>query len=184
MREVAVERSVADGTELLGVHVHLDSGEEEYVYARPVGQDTWFHFVGTDSTADDHDPFTAVVDPDRRDDVDQLLIDQGYPVRTQDDSTPPEGQLEILTTEGTQARPFHTHPGTFVVYQDQGPSPKAPPGDDTVHIAILERTDESLRVRVDAPGGPPPEFAIREAALAPYGHAQNPASLPDVVVEN
>ena len=184
MREVAVDRTVADGTELLRVRVHRGTGEEEYVYARPVGQDTWFHFVGTDSTVRDHDPFTSVVDPDRRDDVDRVLLDQGYPVRTQDGSTPPEGQLEILTTEGTRARPFHTHPGTFVVFQDQGPTPKAPPGEDAVHVAILERTDDTLRVRVDATGGPPPEFAIREAALAPYGHAQNPATLPDVVVEN
>lgn len=184
MREVAVDRSVTDGTELLRVRTHAESGDDEFVYARPVGQDTWFHFVGTDSTTHDIDPFTAAVDPDRRDEVDRILLDRGYPIRTQDGSTPPEGQLEILTADGTRARPFHTHPGTFIVYQDQGPTPKAPPGDDTIHVAILERTDDTLRVRVDAPGGPPPEYAIREAALAPYGQAQNPATLPTVTVEN
>lgn len=184
MREFSLDRSITDGTELLVVRVHDTDGDDEFVYARPIGQDTWFHFVGTDSSHCRVDPFSTDTDSARREDVDNLLLERGYPIRAQDGTTPPEGQLEVLTTEGTKARPFHTHPGTFVVYRDEGPTPAGPPGEGSIHIAILARTDDELRVRVDAAGGPPPAYAIREAALAPYGHAHNPATLPDVVVEN
>lgn len=184
MHEVSVDRTITDGTELLVGRVHGREGDDEYVYARPVGQDTWFNYVGTDSTRRAVDPFAPEPDSDRRAAVDRVLLDRGYPIRTQDGTTPPEGQLEIRTRDGTRARTFHTHPGTFVVYEEEGPAPKQPPSDDEVHVAILERTDDRLRVRVDAPGGPPPEYAIREATLAPFGHAQTPADLPTLVIDN
>lgn len=184
MHEVSVDRSVTEGTELLVVRTHDRAGDDEYVYARPVGQDTWFHFVGTDSSHRDVDPFTQSVPAERRKEIDRILLEREYPIRAEDGTTPTEGQLEILTAEGTRARPFHTHPGTFVVYREDGPKPASPPDDETIHVAILEQTDEQIRVRVDASGGPPPSYAIREAALAPYGYAQNPAHLPVVSVEN
>lgn len=184
MHEVAVDRAVNDGTELLVVRFHESDGDDEYVYARPVGQDTWFHFVGTDSTHRTVDPFGSPADTERRAEVDRILLERGYPVRTRDGTTPTEGQLEVLTTDGTRASAFYTHPGTFVVYRDQGPTPRSPPDGDTVHIAILDHGEDEIRVRVDAPGGPPPEYAIREATLAPFGRATNPATLPSVTVEN
>jgi|GEM_PF-2980371 len=184
MREFSLDRSITDGTELLVVRIHETDGDDEFVYARPVGQDAWFHFVGTDSSHRRVDPFSTDGASGRRETVEERLLDRGYPIRVHDGTTPPEGQLEVLTTGGTQARPFHTHPGTFVVYRDEGPTPAGPPSEDSIHVAILSRTDDELRVRVDAAGGPPPAYAIREAALAPLGHAQNPAALPEVIVEN
>jgi hypothetical protein len=184
MRDVTVGRSVADGTELLTVRVHGHDGDDEYAYARPVGQDAWFHFVGIDSNHRDVDPFSPDIDPARRATIDDLLLERDYPIRGHDGTTPPEGQLEILTTEGTRARPFHTHPGTFVVHRDGGPTPTGPPEDETTHIAVLDRGDDVIRVRVDAPGGPPPAYAIREAALAPEYRGQQAADLPRVSVEN
>lgn len=184
MRDVTVDRTVTDGTELLTVLVRDSDGEDEYVYARPVGQDSWFHFVGTGSSRQDVDPFSPGIDPDRRARIEAGVLDRGYPIRAHDGTTPPEGQLEIHTTTGTRARPFHTHPGTFVVFRQRGPTPTGPPGDDTTHVAILEESDDEIRVRVDVPGGPPPEYAIREAALAPFSHTTNPASLPAVIIEN
>lgn len=184
MRDVTVDRSVADGTELLSVRLRARDGDDEYHYARPVGQDTWFHFVGTDSRQRDVDPFAPTVDPTRRATVDDVLLERGYPIRAHDGTTPPEGQLEILTTAGTRARAFHTHPGTFVVFRDEGPTPTGSPDAGTTHVAVLERATGQIRVRVDAHGGPPPEYAIREAALAPEPSDSNPADLPVVVVEN
>lgn len=187
MQAATVERSAAEGSEILVVRPESGEGDA-FVYARPIGQDAWFHFVGTEpigtatGPAYDHDPFAAAVDPDQRAAIDRFLLDRGYPIRAQDGSTPPEGQLELVTDEGTRGRPFYTHPGTFVVYRDRGPTPTAPPDEGTTHVAILERTQDTLRVRVDAAGGPPPEYAIREAALVPY--ALPPTEIPTVSIEN
>lgn len=202
MHEVSVERSVVDGIETLRVRITGDRPTEGFLYVRPVGRDAWFHAVDTVPTREstgqtvhvDHamqtdqstQPNRAVSgdDPRVRGAVERVLVDRGYPIRARDGTTPPAGFLQMLTETGTCARAFHSHPSTFVVHQETGPSPDRQPTGDTVHVAVLEQREEAISVRVDAVGGPPPETAIREAVLAPCATAPRSADLPVVRVEN
>lgn len=161
----------------------LYSGRDlEFLYARPIGRDTWFGFVGMGESLDTVSAPSSIPG-DVREAADEAVLQEGYPIRTIGGNQSPKGQIDLYFGGVTHIHSFITHPNTFSVYRTQDSGPRKSPGADETHIEIVNEQPNQVTAEAESGGSPPPEYAVKEAARYRYYAQQGIQSLPSVQIQ-
>lgn len=178
-QDFTVSFSEANDRQVVVARVQSNGRDLQFLYARPIGRDTWFGFVGMGGSLDSVSAPSSIPD-DVRKAADEAVLQEGYPIRTIGGKQSPEGQIELFFGGVTHIHAFFTHPNTFSVYRTRDSSPGRSPGADETHIEIVSEQPDQVTVEAESGGSSPPEYAIQEAVRYRYYAQQGSHSLPSV----
>jgi hypothetical protein len=181
-QDFEISLSEEDDAQLVVARAKHDGRSLQFLYARPIGRDTWFKFMGMGASVENLSSPSGISN-DVREAADEAVYQEGYPIRTIEGKKSPEGKIELFFGGVNHIHAFFTHPNTFSVYRTRDSGPARSLGTNETHIEIVEENEDLVKVEVESGGTSPPEYAIKEAVRYRYHAHKGIEGLPSVQVK-